>query len=382
MLNSGIELDLFQTLIQRITFTPCIPLMTLCEFSYRFEMNDTLDNPQSLLDKEDCDTIWAEYNRAHKRYKRIIKRLSVKTIEGEIYHKIPKIYDEFMFERQVEIYNSFADIIGYNPIEKILPISLIRSAAFLDDAQPDYEIIAKYYPYFLPEQMPNNRDEKKRQYFDGINFFEFILLLNLDLNVHSRSLNTLTNHLNTNARKKRAKKMADEVIDSIKSEKMFKAYLYTFYDVFEKLINEKHNKNAEGYIQIAWLPEKYKKQMNKFKALETHLKDKDKVLPGTYEKNQLENIIKRENAYEQMMTFRKMIDYYGIETIGEEIMPLTWGILFQLGDLEQFKGTLEYIWAEEYAQIIKNYINDIILDVKSFIEFMYIDNNSPLRKEE
>lgn len=382
MLNNNIELELFQTLMQRITFTPCIPLTTLCEFSYRCEMNDTFIKPESTLYEEDTDIIIAEYNKAHKRYKRLLKRLSVeKSSDVKSYMK-PKIYDEFMLEKQVKIYNSFSDVIGYKRIEKIFPISLIQSAAFLDDAQPDYEIIAKQYPYFLPKHMLNEKDEDKREYFEGVNFFEFVLLLNLDVNVRFRSLNTLTNPLKTDINISRAKKMANKLIDSIKSEEMFKVYLYTFYDVFENLIHRKHNKKAEEYIQIVWLPEKYKKQMNKFKALETHLKDKDKMLIGTHERNQLENIIKRENAYEQMMTFRKMLDYYGIETIGEEIMPLTWAILFQLEDLERFKGTLEYIWAEEYAQIIKNYINDIILEVESFIKFMYIDNNSPLMKEE
>ena len=77
-----------------------------------------------------------------------------------------------------------------------------------------------------------------------------------------------------------------------------------------------------------------------------------------------------------------MVDYYGIEEIGEIIIPFAKGVLFQIKGLEEFEETLEYWLAKEYAQIISEYINHTIKAVEDFLNYRYIDENSPLRREE
>lgn len=361
MLNNDIELDLFQTTIQNLTFGDSIPLMTLCEFSYRL-------SPKSVI--TDDKTFGFEYNadyiNGNKRYNRIIERLLTddpqNTDSSDIYNCV-KTYDKYMLESQIEIYNTFANIIGYNPIEKVLPTSLIESAAYLDGANPDYNTIVKYYPYYPLEKR------------NGFNFLEFILLLNIDMTLSHRSLFVLDKELNTDTDKKQAENMVKDLVENMKTEKMFKIYVHTFFDVFDKINVEFHNKYAEESIRHIWLTEKYRNRKDAFRALETHLKNEKKMSPSKYEKTQIKNIIKRNNAYELIGIDTIIDNYNAIEYISEEIFTNTFKILlgvFDKGDKEKIKDTKEYELSEEYAMIIKNYIYETISEVEKILNKLYL----------
>ena len=259
LLKNSTELDLFQTVIQRLTFTYCITLTELCDLTYQGkEMNDSDVWLYSYLPPE-------EYVNHMKRYGRILQKLcceeNVDNSAKALVNK-EKIYDEVLLEHQKELYNEVAELVGYMPIDVMLPISLMEEALSSDDANLNYETIVKYYPYYHKEKR------------NGINFIEFILLINIYSTVQKRGLYTLNKPVLSIKDKETAEKMVYKITQNMKKKEMFELYVHAFFDVLESVCNGIHNASAETNIREFWLPQRLKGRKDVFRAFNTHQKDK------------------------------------------------------------------------------------------------------------
>lgn len=363
MTNHYIELEWFRTTIQRLTFAYQLPLTTLYEFSFRCKRPDYAEIVG--LPPEENTT-------GFKRYGRILERVCTKTYSKNTPTFLlskPKIYDDFLFECQKKIYNASSNVIGYQPIEKVLPISLIKSAVVLDNANPDYDTIAKEYPYYIPEKR------------DGVTFLEFVLFLNFDLVVNRRALKTINNPLIDTNSEKLAQKMVDKMIRNLWTSEMFEIYVHAFFDVLDMVEYKLKNPLAEQNVKEIWLPQYYLQRKDCFRALKTHIAEEKKHKSKKYDRTQIDNIVSKGNAYE-IMRIDNILDNYGaLEYIGIIFAMAFQMLLKNEEEIKDFEGTKEYVLAKEYANIIKEYIYNTINEVETILNRIYIDNDSPLRRE-
>ncbi len=253
MLNNQTEIDLLQAIIQKMTFSYCIPLPILYDWSYAIKENipyyDYHYPKKVYKESQDLSSIKVheDYIKISRRYSRIFERFTDKSYAGTYsltFVDSPKIYDGLLFDKQITIYNNFAKRIGFNEIDtdRILPDSLIKDAATLDGAEPDYKLITKYYPYY--------RDDR-----NGVTFFEFVLYINMFLSSHYRSIYMIDKQATSAMDELRAKEMVDRLIMNMTKEEMFKTYIDIFLDVYDQLLADIHLEKLDPYVRELWLPE-------------------------------------------------------------------------------------------------------------------------------
>lgn len=356
---------MFRTTIQRLTFSYSLPLTTLYDFSFRFK------RPEKAFD----DSLPSdEIQNGFKRYGRLLGKLCKEPHPDkptEFLLSKPKIYDKFLFESQKNIYNASADKVGYRKIEKVFSNSLIKSAAFLDEANPDYDTIAKEYPYYVSE---------KRK---GVTFLEFILLLNYDLVVNKSALKTINNPIIDIRSEKLAQNMFNKLIYNLYLPEMFEVYVHAFFDIFDAVEYKMKNPLAEQNIKEVWLPEHYAQRKDVFRAVKTHAENKLNLKPDEYKRTKVDDIVASGNAYE-IMKINDIIDNYSVL----EYLGIIFAMSFQMLlndeteiDKLNLKGTKEYLLAKEYTAIIKEYISCTLIEAEKILKCLYIENDSPLRKE-
>jgi len=357
LIGNQIELDMFQMIIQKLSFTYCIPFVTLCDLTYRTE----------CFCAGDDDIPYDEYHNIIRKYGRILGRFcngntSISTVNGA--NNKPKIYDEYLLESQIDLYNETAKMAGYARIEKILPISLIQDSSSLDGGIPDYDIIVKYYPYYT--------DGKR----EGINFLEVVLLLNVYFVVHSRGLNIINKPLLSKRDKQKANNMVEKIIQNMNSKEMFPLYVHVFFDVVDLVTCKMHNKTSEECMRTAWLPKHYKNRKDVFRAYETYLSEDKKINLKPREKTQMDEKMENGTFYERMKMLKDIDDYSTVEYIGGLIFPIAFAILTEtLDENEIKKDEKEYLLALEYAEIIKTYIEKTIAEVTNILNKIYIVKN-------
>lgn len=360
MRRNDIEIELFRTTIQRLTFAYCIPLYDLCDLAYAKEFLDENGvEPQGGV-------LGSEYTSNARRYSRILKRLCIKRRPGITFSKFfaePKIYDQFMLESQVQLYNEPAELVGYTPIRKILSVSQIKKKTFYYNPSTAYDSIVEEYPYFLAEKRT------------GASFIECILLLNMQLTLSQGDLYVLDKKIESYYDKKRVKDMVKELIKNMNSPKMFRWYVYVFFDVFEELVNKKHNEKAEESIRYAWLPKELKYRKDVFAAFERYKKKVFRKLLKDLDEIEVQYNMVMENSINTPETIQTMFDYSVVECMGCELLPRALSIL--LG------GTVDiYIppdpqmdkLAGEYAEIIKKYIDKAISEAANILNKTYAEN--------
>ena len=115
--NNYIESKILKTIIRKATFTYCFSLHDLYYFTY-------------IYNNEPKDYIPYDAEKTFKRYARILNRLCLEECDdGCVYPKDfigkKKIYDDYMLDSQIELYNILSEFGEYIPIDGILPASLL-----------------------------------------------------------------------------------------------------------------------------------------------------------------------------------------------------------------------------------------------------------------
>lgn len=362
-LDTDIEKDLFQRTFQRLTFAYSIALPDLCRYTkwYKYMVSS----------EEDAEFFDDDYSKFNFGYARLLRRMCTEghpMSRGRKYVDKNKIYDSFLMDGQVMVYNAMARVTGFPAIEKVLPNSLIKDAATLDGATLDYSMIAKHYPYY-------NDNER-----EGFDFLEFILLINLYSSVQYRSLNVLEWNTQkgrelTLKQKKILEKTVKKVIETMNKQEMYSVYVFAVLDSLDYFMCEKYNKEAESYIRTVVLPERLKNRKDAFRAFATHIKDEIKMYVDEYEKNQIDNITKTGTAIEVLKMKEAISQYTKLEYVDSKILPLVVAILLNkeidLEDIEEYKD--EYEMAKKYANIIKMYIDKSVLEAENILKKLYCE---------
>lgn len=342
---------IFQEAIQRLIFAPCISLLELKTSSIEMELGinqhyNTLEYREKLYENE----------RAHKRYDNLLKRLVTVECANKSATELlalPKRYDEKVRERQIELYNYAAAGIGFQKITNILSNSFIKKAAYLDEESPDKKVLARLFPYY-------NDDERI-----GVNFIEYIILGNIYLTTHSRSLFILNKAITTKNDRDRAEQWIAKVSDNMADPKMYKFYINAFFDIFYDVLIPEHLTAAEAYIRTAWLPEHYKYRKDAFIAAEKHRK---------YQLDRMGD----KNTPELMFALQKMDAVNNLEFLQYRIIPLVGNLMifdwkkaigsnkntsFDYSDVSD----QERITANDYKNLIGSFIDQAIKEAQNVL---------------
>ena len=370
MLSNNIELEklhsimkeIFQTTIQKLTFTGCVSLPDLCYEGYRYEYEQDLANGAIGELPEGFPT--EEYIKSNRRLRRIFNRLCKETYTksgAEFLNDKPKIYDTFMLESQIKLYNSTAEMAGYKHIENMISISQMKEMACCDGVTPAYDVIVKYYPYY-PE------DKRK-----GVNFIEFVMLLNIYVNLHGRSLFTLNNLSQSKTDKEQVKTMVDRLIATMNSPKMYNIYVCEFFDVLASVIDKINQKKTEDCIRTIWLPKHLKNRKDAFRAMQRHQADKLNFRVKNYEENQVDKIIATGSVDEQRKAYECLTDYAVIDYLSNDIFPAIWDIFTGTDDKKiTVKDIRKWLLACIYAKTINQYIETALTETELILRKAYI----------
>ena len=204
-------------------------------------------------------------------------------------------------------------------------------------------------------------------------------MLNIDLVVNRRALETLNRPIEDKRSEKLAKNLVDKLIINLNKQDMFGIYVYAFFDVLDEVEHNFHNRLAEQSTKEIWLPEHYAQRKDVFRALNTHISREPKTLPKEYERTQIENIIASGDICE-IMKMDNTLEDYNVFLYLESILDIAFEILLGDTEYEKIKVDKEYILAEEYAKVIKEYISNTITEVEVILKRLYVDEASPLIK--
>ena len=175
MLNTEIDKEVFRKAVRELTFTPFISLPVLYESS-----------TENKLGKYEYDKNKgsSDYVNERKRHTRLLTTLLKDTITEDLpisqLITMPKIYDDVLKDKRISLYNHVAKRLKFPQLSTDSPSSEnLKQIAIIDSNHPNYETILKYYPQYCT---------KKRE---GVDFIEYILLLNISLTTKSRTLTML-----------------------------------------------------------------------------------------------------------------------------------------------------------------------------------------------
>lgn len=260
MFDTECELDLFQKVIQKLTFTPSVNLYDLQQSGIEIEIgrdqfNELLFNPKKVIHYALPD----EMSKSRNRYKRILSRLTVETTNEDNPTRLftyPKIYSDILRERQIILYNKMAEKIGFPKIKHVIPVHLMKEICTIDGVEINKEFeynssikdfVYKNYPYFFAGD------------FKGVTFTEYIVLLNIYQNTKNRTLFMLNSTPKYSKNVERKKDWKKQVIVSIDTPQIHKIYIDTFLKVFFDTLLNDYNQISQECYQLVWAPEEYRK---------------------------------------------------------------------------------------------------------------------------
>ncbi len=322
------EKEFFQRLIRDLTFTPSIRLPELYESS-----------TENIMGREEyekyismCHTS-EEYMNGNRRFKRLLALLSRddQTL-GKVSLLIarPKIYDRALFERKMNLYNRMASALGFNKIDTPLPINLMNEMIEAENAAPAEDIISKYYPYYYGGAR------------SGVDFVEYIFLLNISLTTHHRTQGMLKSFLNATKEEldspyvqQRLVSWVEKVKNSIRSTSTYATYIDTFFCVMTYNAIRRYNQcatnvkeNVDGGVGAAlWVDYEY----DSFVCIEKMMRD---IIPLAWrimrcanvkEQAKLNNIYsneKKENI-DSAQNYIKIVEMYINQAMqeAEDLLP-------------------------------------------------------------
>lgn len=228
MFDNYEEKDLFWKVINELTFRPAIKISELYEsMAEQIENRPRYDVYGKLLLNSD------EKSNAYKRIKRLLPLFinyenNVQTVDNQML--MPKLYDPILFDRQLHLYNWMAKKYNGELIETVLPPSLIKEAAYMDNAMPNLGEIIKYFPYY---------SEKKEK---ELNFLEYILLLNIAEVTQYRTQGLLKKLLEDPKDKDRVEKWITSVNENLSKPKMYLTYVDTFFGIYRYIAANEYSR--------------------------------------------------------------------------------------------------------------------------------------------
>lgn len=308
---------IYNDIIRRLTFTPCISQRLFVDTIIEYNLG--IDEYNALIIKMETDkngSFLYEYSNhssvASKKCKRLLEHLVLTdnpSIPLSELIKESKWFDNTMKKYLIQIYNEMNNILNHstihgikfpiikNPISKDIALSGLSDDE-LENVKP---FIQKYYPYISLNER------------NGFNYIEFVLIINICKIKQSRALTQLNKILSHTTPKKNAEKWVNDVILNMRSENMQRLYFDMFFHVIYNDLVESHNKLLIDYGKILWLPEKYKKRKDILNAIEKY--------------SVRQNDIQFSTPYEEFTLYEKESYALELHNMLSSIIPLTWSKL-------------------------------------------------------
>ena len=225
MSYTGIEKEVFRKTIRELTFTPFIKLPVIYESS-----------SENKLGRKEYDGITdnSEYVNERKRHERLLETLlknkDTKKVPISQLITMPKVYDDILKQKRIHLYNYVAERLDFPSIDIHSPsVESLTQIAIIDSSHPNYETIIEYYPQYCTDTR------------NGVDFIEYILLLNISLTTQSRTLTMLQKLLNNPQNDNQINEWIDRVTKSIHSPSVYTSLVDTFFSNFLYITAKKYN---------------------------------------------------------------------------------------------------------------------------------------------
>ena len=217
---------------------------------------------------------------------------------------MPKIYDAILKEKRLDLYNHVAQRLAFPTIDVNSPSSeILCKIATIDNRHPAYETIIEYYPQYCTDKRT------------GVDFIEYILLLNISLTTKSRSLTMLQNLLKQPDNIKQINMWINRVKQSMHSSSVYMSYVDTFFSSLWYITAKKYNDAIIILRDEYDEPESRNSDVDYYTYIETNanmpelMEIHDKVIPAAW---RLMNCNNESNPYRQK-------DLWWLDTIDETI---------------------------------------------------------------
>ena len=363
MIEKEMEVDIFQKVIQKLTFTPSILLSDLIRSGIELDLGRKLfDDIIANTGNFEQYKLSNEILKSRERYVHILSRVALNTKGDEsptILFTYPKIYSEKLKERQFCLYNDMAEKVGFSKIRHIMPLDMMKEICLLDGIDLNKKFnddVYKYYPYFWGGE------------FNGVTFIEYVLLLNIYRHTQHRTLFLLNKSSKTTKDIEKDKAWKDTIIANINSPQAYKVYIDTFFEVFYNTFLKEYNTISEKCIRTVWLPDEYKKTRNAFLAVEK------------YSELQLGKIMDSGNWYEQNRAFELIDTTESLGYLVYQIIPSVWKTMLLKYDKKITRNrSMEFGYENidnsekalvvKYSRIIEEYISHTIKDCKIILNY-------------
>ena len=232
MFDTEIEKELFWQVIRELTFTPVITLPVLCESL----SENTLG--REIYDALRMDKTSTEYTNEFKRLQRLfrllVRDLGTKKLKPSELITMSKIYDDVLCTKRRSLYNHMANQLKFDCIREDAPtVKKLKMAAKIDNINDDLkeiDAIAKFYPHYYAGER------------NGFDYIEYILLMNISITTHHRTLG-LFERLLKEPNQKNIEQWIQKVSDSMRSSSAYMSYIDTFFSIFYYITAKKYNQN-------------------------------------------------------------------------------------------------------------------------------------------
>lgn len=225
MSYTELEKEIFRKTFRELTFTPFIRPPVLYESS-----------SENKLGREEYDDITdnSQYVNERKRYIRLISiLLKEKDTEKSPLSKLiksPKIYDTALNQARKNLYNYVAERLDFPSISSYAPSSKsLHKIETIGSNHPSYETVIEYYPQYCIESN------------EGVDFIEYILLLNISLTTKSSTLTMFEKLLKNPQDDIKINDWIARVRNSIYSQSTYLSYIDTFFSNFLYTTAKKYN---------------------------------------------------------------------------------------------------------------------------------------------
>lgn len=388
--NSEAQRNLFQFVIQNLTFAPSISIYEMARTALKIELGqEVFDKKFDIMNDEYEDRLLVLLEEAIiKPYRRIcqeLKNFSTDDSDPNTHTNAiesAKIYDKDLQVKQYGIYNKIAQREGFSIagakgakiFEKPPSFDVIMSALELDGAickrkfvnrkgcsgckmvrdckmketnlSPNLvEILSKYVPHFYLGDR------------NGVCFIEYIMIQGIYMAKWQRGLECIGD------------KSIYEIIDSTE---MYKTYVDIFFMVFYEILWYKFKDIESEYIRQVQLPERYRKAKDVYKAFAKH------------KECQIQSIIDSGNWYVQNRAIELAYAIEDMVYLVNKVLPNVWETMIDECDKRKIKKRKVTI-AEDivdpyqkaliahYYRVIKIYIDISIRKAKEIIK-KYTEN--------
>lgn len=239
MLNSDTEYEIFWKTIRELTFTPIVTLPFLSESVNENRLGTKISKTdeetranyatlnENLMgrivyqkDIKNNDYYVNSYKRFARMFKIFLSKSSDEALPLSDLVKLPKVYDSFLSDSNVVVYNHMAEYLGFPPIGRNTPsLKVLLETAFWDNNTVDDSVVANYYPYFYSGERA------------GLYFVEYILLLNVSLMIQGRSLTYLNKAIYGIYDENKLNELVSKIKRSMHSPEIYLTYVDTFFAI-------------------------------------------------------------------------------------------------------------------------------------------------------